>query len=283
VEAVTALHKAGKKLVILSNSSSLAVDTMAKLPKLGFDASMFVGAVTSGQEAANFVKCNYQNKKALFMTWKTPKTPSPTVFLEACGDITITTDPDEADFVLLHGCEVLRGPGADGEATEISLGDFHNSGEMSEVIEPLLQQCSTTNSRRNKRLPMICANPDYIMVRPDHTQAHMPGKIADRYKEMGGVVTAFGKPHREHFEACVQKLNLPSKDRIAHVGDSLHHDVQGANGTNIASIFVTGGVHHGDCCGDSSNLGSLPSRQALERLFAEHKQTPTHVIPLFRM
>lgn len=275
VEAVTELHKNGKKLVILSNSSSLEANTISKLPKLGFDPEMFVGAVTSGQEAAKFLKANYQGKKALFLTWKTPKTPSPAVFIEACGDITVTNNPEEADFVLLHGCEVLRGPGIDGEASEQSLGGFHQTGDMSTVIDPLLQQCI------QRQLPLVCANPDYIMVRPDHTQAHMPGKIADFYETMGGNVTSFGKPHRKHFEACVEQLQLP-KNKIVHVGDSLHHDVAGANETEIASIFVTGGVHR-DELGSSSKLGELPPKPAVETLFAEHKQTPTHVVPLLRL
>lgn len=96
---------------------------------------------------------------------------------------------------------------------------------------------------------------------------------------MGGNVTSFGKPHVEHFEACLRDLGLP-KEKVAHVGDSLHHDVVGANSTGIASIFVAGGVHREEL---GSELGELPSMEALEKLFHEHGTTPTHVVPMLRM
>ena len=275
-EAVAQLYKAGKKLIILSNSSSLADKTVAKLPKLGFSPDHFVGAVTSGQEAVQYIRATHQGKKALLFTWKSPKvTPSPTAFVQACGDVTVTSDPAEADVIFLHGAEVLRGPGPDGEATECSLGDFHTQGDMSAVVTPILEQCL------QRQLPMVCANPDYIMVKPDQTQVHMPGTIADAYRDMGGTVAAFGKPHREHFEACVRQLQLP-KEKVVHVGDSLHHDIKGANDAKIASIFVTGGVHREEL-GEGLELGTLPSKSALEKLFAQHQQTPRHVIPLLRM
>jgi ribonucleotide monophosphatase NagD (HAD superfamily) len=96
---------------------------------------------------------------------------------------------------------------------------------------------------------------------------------------MGGKVTVFGKPHVEHFEACLRDLALP-KDKVAHVGDSLHHDVVGANATGIDSIFVAGGVHREEL---GTKLGEIPSRAVLENVFRHHGVTPTHVVPLFKM
>jgi ribonucleotide monophosphatase NagD (HAD superfamily) len=39
----------GSKMVILSNSSRRASTTIEKLKSLGFDPSLFVGAITSGE------------------------------------------------------------------------------------------------------------------------------------------------------------------------------------------------------------------------------------------
>jgi len=231
-----------------------------------------VGAVTSGNEAGHYIQNTYSNgQKALFITWKTPKSPSPLHFIELAGNVTVTDNPEEADFVILHGVDVVRGPGKDGEARETSLGNFLEDGKM-DLIDPLLKKCVGRN------LPMVCANPDFIMVKPDGSTGHMPGKVAKRYEEMGGKVTSFGKPYVEHFEACLRDLKLP-KDRVAHVGDSLHHDITGANDTGIASVFVTGGIHREEL---GAELGSLPEVSALKSLFATHSQTPTHVIPMFR-
>jgi ribonucleotide monophosphatase NagD (HAD superfamily) len=167
-ECVALLSQKGKKLIILSNSSSLSSATVKKLPKLGYNPDHFVGAVTSGQEASHYIKKKFDGKKALFITWQSGNVSSPMVFVKDCGEIEITDNADEADFVLLHGAEVLRGPGEDGEATETSLGTFSETGDFS-VMDPVLEKCAS------RKLPMVCCNPDYVMVKPDGTRAHMPG------------------------------------------------------------------------------------------------------------
>jgi ribonucleotide monophosphatase NagD (HAD superfamily) len=290
-----------KKLVILSNSSSSSASCKAKLPVLGFDSKDFVNAVTSGEEAGRHIRDEYateaatatsnneggssdekkKTKKALWFTWKTLKTLSPLRFLELCGNIPVTVDPNEADYVILHGADLLRGPGEDGTATEISLGDFHTSGTMDEnenseggsTIESVLKICA------DRGLPMVCANPDFIMIKPDGSTGHMPGTIAKRYEELGGSCLSFGKPHVSHFEACLRDLGLP-RHKVVHVGDSLHHDVKGANECGIDSVFVAGGVHRTEL---GSELNDVPSEDALYQLFEKHGQMPTHVVPMFRM
>lgn len=304
-----------KKLVILSNSSSSSESCKAKLPTLGFDPKDFVNAVTSGEEAGRYIRNEYatstngdvdvdvdvdqkkkKKRKALWFTWKSPKTPSPLRFLELCGNVPVTVDPNEADYVILHGVDVLRGPGEDGTAPEISLGDFHTSGKMNEnnskddgkdddgssttnntttttTIDSVLQTCV------DRGLPMVCANPDFIMVKPNGSMGHMPGTIAKRYEELGGTCVSFGKPHVPHFEACLRDLDLP-RHRVVHVGDSLHHDVKGANDAGIDSVFVAGGIHRTEL---ESELNAVPNEDALNQLFEKHSQMPTHVVPMFRM
>lgn len=272
-ECVEELVDKGKKLIILSNTSSSAEAAEAKLPKLGFDSSQFVTTVTSGEEASHYIAKEYAGKKALFLTWKTPIVPSPYHFLELCGNIEVTDQVEEADFCILHGSDVLRGRGVDGEATETSLGSFATDGDFS-IIDLILKKCHARN------LPMVCSNPDYTMVRPDGSTGHMPGKISDRYQDMGSPVVAFGKPHVPHFEACLRELGLP-RDRVCHVGDSLLHDIKGANDTGIDSVFVAGGIHRKEL--GSKKLGELPDQDNLEELFKKHSQTPTHVVPLLSM
>ena len=192
------------------------------------------------------------------------------MFLETCGDITVTVNVNDADFILLHGCEVLRGLVADGVMDEKSLGDFAETDDMSAVIDPILELAAARN------IPMVCANPDFLSVRPDRTILHMPVKIARRHEEIGGSVTSFGKPHKEHFEACIEQLDLP-REKIVHIGDSLHHDVAGANSAGIDCVFVAGGVHREEL---GCELGSLPTQEALAKLFTKYSETPSHVVPM---
>jgi HAD superfamily hydrolase (TIGR01459 family) len=273
VECVEQLAQRGKKLIILSNSPFPGGANKTRLIKLGFDVTKFVGTLTSGDEAISYIASNsFSGQKALFLTYKLPKTPSPVTFLEACGNIQATDQVEEADFVLLHGVEVLRGAGPDGQAIETSLGSFHDDASF-EVLDPILQKC------RDRNLPMLCCNPDFIAVQPDGSKCYMPGTIGQRYEELGGSVVKFGKPNLSHFEACLQELGLP-KHRVAHVGDSLHHDVAGANAVGIASVLVVGGVHREEL---QTELGVMPTTTALQSLFHEHSHIPTHVVPMFRL
>ena len=117
------------------------------------------------------------------------------------------------------------------------------------------------------------------------------GTIAQKYEELGGSCVYFGKPYKEHFEACIDQLGVP-KHRIAHVGDSLHHDVAGANGAGVSSIFVTGGIHHkelNEFVGSENKssapleIGDLPDESKLQLLFDKHGQTPTHIVPMLKV
>lgn len=105
------------------------------------------------------------------------------------------------------------------------------------------------------------------------------GKIALRYETLGAKCKHFGKPHAEHFEACLQKLGMDA-DRVAHVGDSLHHDIVGANAAGIASVFITSGIHCDDL---GASIGTLPDDTVLGDFFEnEGSIYPTHVLPMLQ-
>ena len=216
-DLVSKLSSLGKKLVILSNTSSPSSAALSKLPKMGFNSNDFIGAVTSGEEAAKYISSIYSNKKALLFTWKDNPTSTET-FLRECGNLNLASCPDEADFVIAHGMQCVLGKNGiveDLESTLWTQSDFSK-------LDPILKLCA------ERRLPMVNANPDFICIGPDGSRKPMPGKIAERYESFGGKCNYFGKPHEAHFEACIKKLGLP-KDRVAHVGDSMHHDIVGAN------------------------------------------------------
>lgn len=260
-----------KKLIILSNTSQPASAALAKLPKYGFDTDCLVGAVTSGEEASHFVRTKFGNepRRALWLTWQ-EESPGSKQFLKQCGtNISLASSVDEADFIVAHGSEVWK----KGDGSVISLGSFMTDASFDD-IDPLLNECAKRN------LPMVCANPDFIVHLAGGKIAHMPGKIMERYQDLGaGKVYSFGKPDVGHFEACLRDLGL-DKSQVAHVGDSLHHDVAGANECGVDSIFVTGGVHSKELYGP---IGAVPSEDSLNQLFDDQGHVPTHVVPMFRL
>lgn len=104
--------------------------------------------------------------------------------------------------------------------------------------------------------------------------------MAKHYEELGGDCIYFGKPQVAHFEACLRKLGL-DPSTVAHVGDSLHHDVAGANAAGVSSVFVTSGIHQDDF---EEPIGSLPASESLEALFKRTDNVvPDHVVSTFRL
>ena len=253
------MKKQQKKMAILSNTSSPSHVAKQRLVKYGLREELFEGGlITSGEESAKFIRQHYCNKgkKALWFTWKESEKQNPMQFLNHCegqsseAGINVATSVEEADFILLHGSEVWR-KCRDIDSTTASDANDNNDDivdlnflydEEYSVIDELLQEAA------NKGLPMVCSNPDLIVGLPNGVVGHMPGKIASRYEEMKGKVHHFGKPNPRHFHSCLENLgmefNVGNKiDGVAHVGDSLHHDVAGANAAGIDSIFVLGGIH----------------------------------------
>jgi ribonucleotide monophosphatase NagD (HAD superfamily) len=276
LEVLKDLHKSKHKLVILSNTSSPASSSLKKLQKMGFDLEWFTeGAVTSGEVASGYIHRTYGRdlqgqmpKKAMFLTYQPGFfAPPPQEFLNQCGSIEMSTSLEETDLIIAHGGEIwYRGV----SESSISLVDFMSKASF-EVLGPILEACY------KRQVPMICANPDFMARFADNSIGYMPGTMARYYEDMGGKVTYFGKPYPEHFEASLQKLGI-DKSKVAHVGDSLYHDIAGANAAGIDSVFVSSGIH-----ADELNIsyGESPNLDALKKLFEKEKVSPTHVVSAF--
>eukprot|EP00980_Cylindrotheca_fusiformis_P006612 scaffold1390_cov138-Cylindrotheca_fusiformis.AAC.15 len=271
-DCVAELAKQGKKLVILSNTTAPAAVALEKLPKYGFDTDHFVGAVTSGEECSRFIRESFGSgedvKRVVWFTWDNTqgKAPEPTDFLSRCGNVQPANSVEEADFVIAQGCEVWQR-----EDDQISLGSFFTDCNMDE-IDPILKDCL------DRKLPMVCANPDFVVQMPDSSLVHMPGNIAERYREFGGECKSFGKPNPEHFEACLRELGVDATKAV-HVGDSLHHDIAGANAAKLDSILITSGIHREEL---QTDFGILPDEAVLNKFIDQEKQVPTYVMSAFR-
>jgi len=275
-----------KKLVILSNTSAPSHKALEKLVKLGFNAHHFIGVVTSGDEAARFIReqlAASTKSKALMFTWDASKPDNPRLtampqdFLDLCGrNVEVATSVDDADWILLHGSEVWH-TGSD--RPDQRLGSFIEDGSF-DAIDPILRQCLKRN------LPLVCANPDFVVQTPTGGTAYMPGRIAQRYAELAREenrdvrIHVFGKPNAEHFEACLHMLDLPAR-RVAHVGDSLDHDVAGATAAGIDSVWITSGIHQKAL---QTSFGELPDLESLQNVMQQAGGiVPTHVVPAFRL
>uniref|UniRef100_A0A803P0J4 Uncharacterized protein n=1 Tax=Cannabis sativa TaxID=3483 RepID=A0A803P0J4_CANSA len=193
-------------------------------------------------------------RSCIHMTWS----DRGAISLEGLG-LQVVDKVKDAEFILAHGTEALGHPS--GVACPMKL----------EELESILEQCAT------KKIPMVVANPDFVTVEARALRV-MPGTLAAKYEELGGEVKWMGKPDKIIYESAMAMAGVDASDSIA-VGDSLHHDIKGANAAGIQSVFTTGGIHATElglnCFGEIANSSSV---QALASKYGAY---PSYVIPAF--
>lgn len=73
-------------------------------------------------------------------------------------------------------------------------------------------------------------------------------------------------------------VGVDAFDCIA-VGDSLHHDIKGANKCGVTSAFVTGGIHANEL--GIANFGESAEPDAVQSLVCKYGAHPSYVLPAF--
>ena len=224
IKCVETLYTVNKKLIIISNSSKRKHSTAVRLSELGYRINYFLEIMTSGEMMwQSLVHLNHDFTKKLqkncFHIYDKSKEDGKK-YLEGLEKYNFVENIEEADFIL--GCTLQ-----------------FNTTTIDYI--PLL-----TKAIKNK-LPFVCANPDFVSPErnPSKTTICM-GTIAELYKNMGGIVFVLGKPSCEIYKESTKKVSNLNKSKILAVGDSLHHDIAGANNFGIDSLLITSGIHH-DC------------------------------------
>ena len=69
------------------------------------------------------------------------------------------------------------------------------------------------------------------------------GTIADLYDNLGGKTFSLGKPSIKIYQEATRKIDKINKKKILAVGDSIFHDIKGANLFGIDSLLITSGIH----------------------------------------
>ncbi|KAM3339247.1 hypothetical protein P3S68_029116 [Capsicum galapagoense] len=261
--AISALEKlatCGAKMVIISNSSRRASITMEKLRSLEFDPSLFVGVITSGELTHQYLQMRGDawfaslGRSCIQMTWS----DRGAISLEGLG-LQVVENVEEADFILAHGTEALGL--SSGAALPMKLDE----------LEKILDQCAA------KKIPMVVANPDFVTVEARALRV-MPGTLAATYEKLGGEVKWMGKPDKIIYKSAMEMAAVDASDCIA-VGDSLHHDIKGANAAGIASAFITGGIHATEL--GLGKFGEVADDDSVHAFALKNDAYPTYVLPSF--
>ncbi|MGE5157219.1 MAG: TIGR01459 family HAD-type hydrolase [Gemmatimonas sp.] len=123
----------------------------------------------------------------------------------------------------------------------VCTGLLDDETESAEDYRPMMLKA------RERNLTFICANPDIVVERGDRL-IYCAGAIAELYRELGGEVIFYGKPHQPIYEramelAAARRGATIARNRVLAIGDSVRTDLAGAHGFGIDCLFVTRGIH----------------------------------------
>jgi HAD superfamily hydrolase (TIGR01459 family) len=216
-EACEALHsfrQQGGTVILITNAPRPADSVQRQLRKLGVADETYDAIVSSGDLTRHFV-ADHPGKKIFWV------------------------GPDR-DSSLHRGLDAVLAPL---EAADyiVCTGLFDDETESAEDYRAMLLQA------RERKLPLICANPDIVVERGDRL-IYCAGAIAELYRELGGEVIFYGKPHRPIYQramalAAEQRGQSAEPGRVLAIGDSVRTDLAGAHGFGIDCLFVTRGIH----------------------------------------
>jgi HAD superfamily hydrolase (TIGR01459 family) len=249
VAALEMLHRAAKRVIILSNSGRSGAENARQLAKFGFAPELYDEVVSAGDDARDALAARDEpfhqalGRRCLLLAREGEQH-----LAEGLG-LDLVENVETADFILLMTMDPPRQ----------SVASWMD----------LLKAASV------RRLPMICANPDLHRASPTGGLQEAPGLVARAYEQLGGTVRYHGKPQPRIYRTCLAKLGL-DRSRVVAIGDSLEHDIAGAQGAGIDSVFIAGGIHRGEIGWDGAALDPA----SCLALFASAGRSPTYVLPL---
>jgi len=251
IDCLEQLRRAGKHVVVLSNSGRREADNVRLMSAMGFDERLFDRCVSAGEDARTAIERRTHPFHARLGRRYYAFTRDDNVSLVDGLALERVARVDDADFLIVIGIDSPR----------LGVADY----------EPLLAAGAT------RHLPMICANPDIVRVSPGGLVA-APGALAQRYERLGGEVFYHGKPYPAIYESCLEALARCPRDRVVTVGDSIEHDVLGAARVGLSSAFVAGGIHVTDL---ETAWGDLPPPAAWRRFLRGAIARPDYLVPAF--
>ena len=220
IKTVEKLIAENKQLIIISNSSKRKISSINKLNSLGFKKDHFIEVMTSGemiwQEISHSINNYGSNLKNCFHIYDSSKEDG-LEFRIGLEKFNFVSNVNDANFIL-------------------ACTPFENTEPIDYI--PILKDALDMN------IVMFCANPDFITIAKNNDKnIYCMGTIASLYENMGGKVVILGKPSKEIYEESCKKIEIFDQRRILAIGDSLDHDILGANNFGIDSILITSGIH----------------------------------------
>ena len=254
VEALRQYRARGGKVVLLTNAPRPRASVQAQIEQMGVPGDCWDSIATSGDSARVAMFEGAVGRKVWFMG-ENKDTP----FFEPIG---LLKDRVEIEKVPLEEAEGI-----------VCCGPFDGRADP-EVNRPEFLYA------KQKGLKLLCANPDIVVDR-GHVREWCAGALAALYEDMGGESLYFGKPHPPVYDLARRRLAelgaRPGDDRILAVGDGILTDIRGAQGEDIDSLFITGGLAL-----EETKTDVHPDQEALNAYVSAQMITPTYAVGYLR-
>ncbi len=256
VEQLKQLRKMGKKICFLSNAPRRASKVASVLKNFGISEDLYDFIITSGEATYLFL---HQNEID----------PS---HLENLTDHPVHNKyfyiGPQKDADLLNGLEYKPTQNANEASFVVATGFDNDLSTIEEKLPQLLEA-------KKYNLPMICVNPDLIVVKQNGAELICAGLMALEYQKMGGKVIYFGKPYNLVYDQVFRLFSNPDKTKVLAVGDGIETDILGANQNGIDSAFVAGGILAREL---NIKHGSLPDKNLMQQICNKYQAFPQFVI-----
>jgi len=255
IAALQAYRKSGGIVILVTNSPKPREGVAAQLGQFGVPADAYDSIASSGDSARSAMFRGMVGEKVYFMGEWTRDSG----FFDP---IEIINDPAQITRVPLQEAEGI-----------VCCGPFDP------MADPAVNRADFLYAKQ-KGMKLLCANPDIVVDRGE-VREWCAGALAALYTEMGGESLYFGKPHPPIYDLARRRLNTfankVDSSRILGIGDGIHTDIQGAQGEDIDSLFITGGL-----AALETKTKDQPDADALEAFVTKQMITPTFAIGRLR-
>ena len=247
VEALRAFKAKGGTVLLLTNSPRPKAAVIEQLDTIGVPREIYDEIASSGDAAQTAMAAGAVGRKVYH----------------------IGPERDLSFFKDENGpIDVERVPLAQAEGI-VCTGLFDDQSETPDDYR------LTILDGKNRRLKMLCANPD-ILVDLGHKRIYCAGAIAQAYGDAGGESLYFGKPHSPIYQLAYNRLealtgHVFDEDRILCIGDGINTDIRGGIAEGLDTLFITGGL----AATEVSEQDGVPDPSDLNVFLSAHELSPT--------
>ncbi len=255
IEALSFLKNKNKKIYFLSNAPRRVGKVASFLAKLGINQNFYDLILTSGEAAYLDLKQNQDHDFKIFGQKYFYIGPKKDIDLLADLNYLMVDQPSKADFAITTG--------------------FDGDDSKLEEKLPFIKESKKYN------LPLICVNPDLIIVKQSGLEVICAGLLAREYEKIGGQTHYYGKPFTKVYQMLYDLIakdqpNPISKNKILAIGDGMETDIKGANDFGIDSALVTGGIL---CNQLGVKYGQVANQKKLTAICNNYGFFPKFVVP----